>query len=674
MNVVIYAAKSTTDKRASIPDQIKACEDYAAAQGWTVDGRAESDEAASAYTGNRGRGLKRAMDRAETLAKQDGRAGLLVWHSNRIARGGADSPEASKHLVEYYVWARRSNVELHSVQDDHTFSNPILAVVMGEMAHQESKIKAANVRKGMSRRRAKRMHTGGKVYGYDRDPERGLTRNAEQAATVERIFTLVASGKSQAETARILNREGVRPLRSKEWVQGSLSQILKRRTYLGEIKDDDGEWVDAAHDAIISADLWEAANRAREEAAALKGRKGGPRPKAGHLLPGRMLRHVCGHAMTPVSLDPKKDGTITGRYECSGRKAGVCEGFRVDMEAVDGTITSYLAEVGIDVEASLKLVNDAAAGRRQATDAELESAQREAAKAEAAFQRVRRDYMDGKITAGDWQEFRTDLETEREAAGARVARLEARAAESEAADVIVPAVADALSMIRAAMAAGESDTVRAAVEALFSEFMVGEVSDMPEEAIVGDPAARAALQQRMAELQATTGHSLADAEAQLWAEEAAMEDALGFRELPGDDPLDVGLWPSDRVVILPTPREDALQAIVEDGQPVHLVDEEGRSLFRRVPFTVTYSDGLGTKSSAPWSNARTRSTSPHRPLSTRSGSAGSIRLAAPSAARTRRTSSSPEASGRPTSTIPRSGNFVSSSRRASLADSATSSS
>jgi DNA invertase Pin-like site-specific DNA recombinase len=594
--VVLYAAKSTTDKMGSIPDQIKACEELAASQGWTVDGRPESDEAASAYSGNRGPGLERAMDRAAALAKRHGRAGLVAWHSNRIARGGADSPDASRHLVEYLFWANRANVELHSVQDDSTFSNPILAAVMGQMAYEESKIKAANVRKGMGRRRAKRLHTGGAIFGYDRDPERGLKPNPAQAATVERIFSLIAGGKSQAETARILNREGFQPLRGKEWSQGSLSAILRRRTYLGDIKDDNGEWVPAAHEAIVSVDLWDAANRAREDAAALKGRNGGPRPKAGHLLPGRMLRHaVCGHAMTPVSLDAKKDGTITGRYECSGRKAGVCEGFRVDMEDVDNAITSYLAEVGIDADASLRLVSEATASRREATGAELNAARREAANAEAAFQRIRRDYMDGKITADDWQEFRGDLETERVAARARVERLEAQVAEGDSAEIIVPAVADALSLIRSAMGAGDTDAVRAAVESLFSEFMVGEAGDLPEEAIVGDPAARVALQRRVAELDAKTGRSLAEAEAQYWQEEAAMEEVQGFRELPpADDPLNDGLWPSDRVVILPTPREDALQAIVEDGQPVYLVDEHGRSMFKRLPLPVTYNDGLAT--------------------------------------------------------------------------------
>ena len=54
-----------------------------------------------------------------------------------------------------------------------------------------------------------------------------------------------------------------------------------------------------------------------------------------------------------------------------------------------------------------------------------------------------------------------------------------------------------------------------------------------------------------------------------------------------------------------------------------------------------------------------RSSSPARPDSTSTGTAGFARVARPSASRTRRSRSRPEASGSATSTSTRSGNFVS---------------
>jgi DNA invertase Pin-like site-specific DNA recombinase len=84
------------------------------------------------------------------------RGGLVAQHSDRFARGGGDAPEAAQHLVEVMFWANRAAVRLRSVEDAMTFTNPILVAVMGERNKEDSRRKAEAVRKGMSRRRAKR--------------------------------------------------------------------------------------------------------------------------------------------------------------------------------------------------------------------------------------------------------------------------------------------------------------------------------------------------------------------------------------------------------------------------------------------------------------------------------------------------------------------------------------
>lgn len=593
LRVVIFAAKSTGDVRGSIPQQIAECERHALAQGWVIDAR-ESDEAASAYTGNRGPGLERAMKRAEALAKQHGRAGVLVWHSNRLARGGGDAPDAARHLTEYLFWAQRANVELHSAQDDSTFSNPILTAVMGEMAHQESKAKGAAVRRGMAGRRKRRMHTGGAIYGYNRDAERGLVEDPATAPTVRRIFQMIAAGKSQAEVCRVLNGEGVKPLRGERWVQGSVSKMLRSRTYVGEIQDD-GEWVEAAHEGIVPRDLWQAANARREAAASARGRKGGPRPKAGHLLPGQMLRHAtCGSAMTPRSGDVKRDKTVSGWYECSGRKAGVCAGLRVAMHDVDEAIVRYLAAVGIDAEESLRRVKEATQARQAATTAELEAARRESARIAAERDRMWRLFKGGDLDAEDWRTFKAEHEEERAACDARVARLEAQAVEVSAApEVIVPAIADALAIVRTAMENDDAEAVRAVLETLFSAFLIGTRPDMPDQAIIGTAhdaeVARARLRERVAAMEAAAGRTVEQAEAEFWAEQMAIEAELDFSE---PDPAPVA--ESAGIVVVPQPREDALRSITEEGQPVYLVDEHGRQLFRRLPLVMTNNEGLTT--------------------------------------------------------------------------------
>ena len=88
---------------------------------------------------------------------------ILVQHSDRLARG--DGRDA-RHLGEIYFWALKAGVELRSVQDDSTFTNPLLAFAMGERNAEDSRRKSLAVKAGMKRRREAGKHHGGPpAYG-----------------------------------------------------------------------------------------------------------------------------------------------------------------------------------------------------------------------------------------------------------------------------------------------------------------------------------------------------------------------------------------------------------------------------------------------------------------------------------------------------------------------------
>ena len=75
---VIYAAKSSEDRHGSIPTQLEDCRTMADKEGWTVIAEF-SDEAFSAYSGNRGPGLAQA--RLTRLRARTVRAGLPTLRS-----------------------------------------------------------------------------------------------------------------------------------------------------------------------------------------------------------------------------------------------------------------------------------------------------------------------------------------------------------------------------------------------------------------------------------------------------------------------------------------------------------------------------------------------------------------------------------------------------------------
>jgi hypothetical protein len=84
---VVYAAKSTEDRRGSIPGQLADCRAAIdAAQGRAIVAEYR-DDAVSAYAGNRGPGLAQALGHGAELAALYPGAELWVQHSDRLARG-----------------------------------------------------------------------------------------------------------------------------------------------------------------------------------------------------------------------------------------------------------------------------------------------------------------------------------------------------------------------------------------------------------------------------------------------------------------------------------------------------------------------------------------------------------------------------------------------------------
>jgi DNA invertase Pin-like site-specific DNA recombinase len=91
VRAILYAAKSTADPRGSIPSQLADARAMAAREAWEIDGE-YADEAASAWSGDRGPQLAAAMERANRIAP----CVLVVQHSDRLARGDGPKPATSE--------------------------------------------------------------------------------------------------------------------------------------------------------------------------------------------------------------------------------------------------------------------------------------------------------------------------------------------------------------------------------------------------------------------------------------------------------------------------------------------------------------------------------------------------------------------------------------------------
>ena len=423
---VIYAAKSTRDEKGSIPTQLEQCRAKADELG--CEGRQEwefQDEDQSAYHGNRGGDLARAMTTCEQLAP----CVLIVQHSDRLARG--DAKEA-KHLVEYALWSIKTGVRLVSLQDPEMLPEGelalLLACVGGMRNHQDSKRKAKTVADGMWRETVEKgYHHGRAPYGYRVVPrEKTLVIVPWEASVVWRIFEEFAAGVSQRELCRRLNREGISAKHS-VWSQGSLRKLLSNPVYIGKVTFRGQVYEGKHHEAIITEELW------HKTQALMQANRRHRRSKVStskHLLADGMLTcPQCGSVMESAWRPQRGNGVTWEAYMCSRRRThglDACPQKPIKRQLIDIAIHDFVMQTAFDLDATEQAQTNWIDVQVAEAETLGEQATREAEKARAAITRIERDYIEGKITADQWGRLEAKLTEESDAAGAQADQLEQR--------------------------------------------------------------------------------------------------------------------------------------------------------------------------------------------------------------------------------------------------------
>jgi DNA invertase Pin-like site-specific DNA recombinase len=488
---VLYAAKSTQDKKASIPKQLKDAGRKAEDEGWEVIGGPGvgifKDEKFSAFSGNRGPGLKAAEEAAVRAAEKTGQVCMLVCqHSDRFARGAGDAPGAADSLIEIWHRTRRLNVHLRSFQNDVMLSKPVLVAVAAEQAYEESKRKSDAVKNGMLGRREKGLSMGGKkrfAY-YFRDGDLVLKENMQPI--VEHMYDEFLAGRSDSEIMRDMVRRGVPTSEGGKWHQATVREILVNPIHKGWIETKDGP-LPGQHEPCVSEEKWQMAQDLRERRGRHAGRGKGRHPAGCHLFRGGMLRCGCGCGgpLSPKTRRPSKSrpGRSTREtYESYERirEPGACDMPAVARADIDTAVFSYFEQLGLDVEATRAQMVGARDRKLAEVRALYEQAKSEQHRAEDRVARVRRDYVDGKLSAEDWASFRDELQSDLSGAAAEVVRFEAQAEEVERWADWIDTEHDTvrkLAELRAAIAGEVSgsrdlDAVRAALTRLFDQFVL----------------------------------------------------------------------------------------------------------------------------------------------------------------------------------------------------------
>jgi len=275
----VYCRVSTEDQAKegfSLEVQRTRLESFCAARGWSIGGTYVDD----GYSG-------RSTDRpayAQMMGERDRWDVLLVMKMDRIHRNAKNFMLMMEDLA---AWGR----QFASVQENFDTSTAMGRFVMDiiqRIAQLESEQIGERVYMGMAQKAREGAGSLGhpEAYGY-RIVDGQYVVDPAEVKVVQKIFDSYVSGMSLGQIARALDTERVPTKRGGVWRKQTVAAILANPLYCGRIEWS-GQVVDGRHAAIVRVDLFEDAQRERQE-----------RKRGGALQPGQ---NPLGEAEEPVPV------------------------------------------------------------------------------------------------------------------------------------------------------------------------------------------------------------------------------------------------------------------------------------------------------------------------------------------------------------------------------------
>jgi DNA invertase Pin-like site-specific DNA recombinase len=350
---VVYAAKSTEDKRGSIPEQLHECREAVDADPRRRFIAEYKDEAFSAYRRDRGPGLRDATQHAEDLAAEHGIAELWAQHSDRIARGDG---RAARHTVEIALWALKHDVRVRTLQDPETFRDLLYAVVTGQRNNEDSTRKGLATQAGIKRAAQRGEYIGSLPDGYrlhtwvDKQAQvrKQMVIDKQRKPLYELIFRLALRGRSCGQIARSVNKAHwqTKPgrLSARPFDAGRVNAVLKNPRYAG-LSVYGGE--------VMARGCWPAYVSERQHerilaklTARLLNRERGSLPRETYLLARVASCALCGCPVHVHTGRRRSDGTYPQSYLCSShtkqRGPHQCSARPIEARAAEAMVVASL--------------------------------------------------------------------------------------------------------------------------------------------------------------------------------------------------------------------------------------------------------------------------------------------------------------------------------------------
>jgi len=215
------------------------------------------------------------------IAERDRWDAILVIKMDRIHRNSRNFMEMMDNLGE---WGKNFVSATESL-DTSTAMGRFVMDIIQRIAQLESEQIGERVYMGMSQKAKQGPGILGfhPPLGYDISDGR-LVPNAGEAPLVREMFTRCGEGRTLEEIAAGLNEDGYRTKRDTQWTPVKVYRILHNPVYAGFLRWD-GIVRRAEHEAIVSANVFNAAQKGLRSRALLSNARAPPV----HLDPGAAL-------------------------------------------------------------------------------------------------------------------------------------------------------------------------------------------------------------------------------------------------------------------------------------------------------------------------------------------------------------------------------------------------
>ena len=331
MKAVVYARYSDNAQREeSIEGQLRECGEFAKRKGYTVINTYIDRAISGKKADNRPQFMQMIDD-----SKQKQFDTVIVWKIDRFSRDKYDS-------VFYKNILKKNGVSVISATEpiDASPEGQLMESIFEGFSVYYLKDLSMKVSRGMTENALKGKYNGGGVtFGYIVNENNQFQPDPIYAPIVADIFGRYAQGEGSKSILASLKEQGLKTNKGVTPTYSFVTNMLKNRRYLGELKFKD-TLVEDAFPPLVTADIFE---KCQKRLAENQRRPGSFKPvEDKYILTGKIFCGHCGTTMNGVSGTSGK-GKTHRYYQChAAKKLRTCDKKGANKDLIESLVIDYI--------------------------------------------------------------------------------------------------------------------------------------------------------------------------------------------------------------------------------------------------------------------------------------------------------------------------------------------